>query len=278
MHYSQAVAAAPPGSGRFRAADLARLGRTTLNLLLAPGPSAPPLEEVAAALGDQPGPLFTVASALPPGRGERLLRLAQRPVPPEARDAAGGRLVRGVFWHLVYELAPDLWDRLAAAEPVAPDLVADLDADGSRVLEVAAGTGRLTGALAGRARRLVAVEPCPPLRRRLHERHPGVCVVAGVGHRLPIATGWADLVVSCAAFGPHPPQGGEAVRGELERCARPGGTVTLVAPEEPGWWRARGYEVRTYPAPEARLEPDLEAFFGPPHPPRQVASRRMIAA
>jgi SAM-dependent methyltransferase len=275
VRYSEAVATAPPGSQRFRPADLARLGRTTLSLLLVPSPSAPPLDDVALALGDQPGALRAVAAALPPPRGERLLRLARRPAPAERRREAGNRVVRGVFWYLAYELAPGLWDRLAAAEPIAPDLVADLPADGARVLEVAAGSGRLTGSLAARAALLVAVEPCPPLRRLLHERHPDVLVLAGVGHRLPVGDGWADLVTSCASFGPDPPLGGESVRAELERCARPGGTVALVSPENPGWWERRGYALHTYARPAARPDPELEAFFGPLRPPHQLAVRRV---
>ena len=275
MRYSEAVATAPPGSERFRPADLARLGRTTLNLLLTPGPSAPPLDDVALALSDQPATLLAVAEALPPARGERLLRLAQRPAAPETRREAGDRLVRGAFWYLAYELAPGLWDRLAAAEPISPDLVADLPADGARVLEVGAGSGRLTGPLASRAAALVAVEPCPSLRRLLRERHPGVLVIAGVGHRLPVVDGWADLVASCATFGPDPPLGGESVRAELERCARPGGTVSLVSPENPAWWEKRGYELRTYARPDARPDPEVEAFFGPLRPPHRLAARRV---
>lgn len=275
MRYREAVAAAPAGAGRFTAADLARLGRTTLNLLLEPGPSAPPLEDVAAALGDQPSVLYAVAAALPPGRGERLLRLAQRPVPPGARVEAARRVVGGAFWLLTYELEPELWDRLARAEPVAPELLADLPADGARVVDVGAGSGRLTSALAGRAAALVAVEPCPPLRRLLRQRHPDVHVVAGVGHRLPLETGWADLVVSCATFGPDPPLGGDAVLAELERCARPGGAVGMVGPEDPAWWRARGFELSSYPVPAAGLEPDLAAFFGPAHPPHRLLFKRL---
>lgn len=275
MRYADAVAAAPPGSQQFQATDLARLGRTTLNLLFQPGPSAPPLEDVAAALGRHPDRLHGIASVLPPARGERLLRLGQRPVLPDDREAAARRLVRGAFWYLAYELAPDLWDRLAAAEPVAPELLADLPADGARVAEVGAGSGRLTAALAGRAGMLVALEPCGPLRRLLRARLPGVCVVAAVGHRLPFATGWADLVVSCATFGPHPPLGGEPVQQELERCARSGGVVALVSPEDPAWWQARGYEMRIYPAPPARLDAELEAFFGRPHPPRRLLIKQV---
>jgi SAM-dependent methyltransferase len=275
VRYSEAVAGSPPGSERFQPADVARLSRTTLNLLLAPGPSAPPLEDVAAALAGEPGALFAIASSLPPARGERLLRLGQRRGTPEERAAAAGRLVRGTFWYLAYELAPDLWDRLAAAEPIAPGLLADLPAGGARVLEVAAGSGRLTAALAPRAAWLVAVEPCPPLRDRLRRRLPAVSVVAGVGHDLPVAAGWADLVVSCATFGPHPPLGGERVLAELERCARPGGAVALVSPEEPDWWAERGYELREYPEPAASFDPEIEAFFGPPHPPHRLLYKKL---
>jgi len=275
VRYAEAVEAAPPGSDRFQARDVARLSTAALNLLFEPGPSAPPLEDVAAALAHEPSALYQVASALPPARGERLLRLGQRPVAAGERVAAARRLVRGVFWFLAYELAAELWDRLAAAEPVAPGLLADLPADGVRVLDVGAGSGRLTAALAPRAEQLLAVEPSPPLRRLLAERYPCVWVVAGVGHRLPLISGWADLVVSCATFGPDPPLGGDAVLAELERCVRSGGTLAMVGPEEPAWWRERGFELLTYPVPEARFDPELEAFFGPPQPPHRLLVKRL---
>jgi hypothetical protein len=270
VRYSDAVEAAPRGSERFQAEDLARLSRTALNLLFEPGPSAPPLEEAAAALASQPAALWAVAAALPPARGERLLRLSQRPLSSGQRAAAARRLVRGAFWFLAYELAWELWDRLAAAEPVAPGLLVDLPADGALVVDVGAGSGRLTAALAPRAAMLVAVEPCPPLRRLLRDRFPCVKVVAGVGHRLPLRSGWADLVVSCATFGPHPPLGGDRVLAELERCVRPGGTLGMVGPEEAAWWEERGFRRVDYPLPAAHFDADLEAFFGPPHPPHRL--------
>lgn len=275
MRYTEAVEAAPGGSDRFQARDVARLSPSALNLLFEPGPSAPPLEDVAAALASEPSALYQVASALPPSRGERLLRLGQRPVSQEKREAAARRLVRGAFWYLTYELAFELWDRLAAAEPVAPQLLADLPADRARVLDVGAGSGRLAASLAARAALLVAVEPSAPLRRLLVRRYPCIQVVGGVGHRLPIVSGWADLVVSCATFGPHPPLGGEPVLAELERCLRPGGTLAMVGPEDPAWWRRRGFELLVYPQPEARFDPELEAFFGPPHPPHRLLVKRL---
>jgi hypothetical protein len=275
VRYSDAVEAAPAGSERFQAKDLARLSRTALNLLFEPGPSAPPLEDAALALASEPGALQSIASALPPARGERLLRLSQRLASGEERGEAARRLVRGAFWFLAYELAWELWDRLAAAEPIAPELLADLPADGARVVDVGAGSGRLTLALAPRAAFLVAIEPSPPLRRLLAQRFPCVRVVAGVGDHLPLRSGWADLVVSCATFGPHPPLGGEAVLAELERCVRVGGTVGMVGPEEPGWWEARGFRELDYPPVSAHFEPDLEAFFGPPHPPHRLLLKHL---
>jgi SAM-dependent methyltransferase len=274
VRYEEAVAAAPGGSERFQPADLARLGRVSLRLLFTPGPSAPPLEEVAAALTDDRRALLAIASVLPPARGERLMRLGQRRWPAAERETARRRVVRGAFWYLAYELAPQLWDRLARAERIAPGLLADLPADGARVLEVAAGSGRLTAQLASRAACLVAVEPCRPLRELLG-RVAGASVVAATGEHLPVRSAWADLVVSCAAFGPHPPVGGDGVVAELERCCRPGGTVALVSPEEPDWWQERGYALRVYPEPAARFDPDVEAFFGPPHPPHRLLYKRL---
>jgi hypothetical protein len=275
VRYGEAIASAPPGSDSFTAADVARLAPPTLRLLLQPGPAAPPLEDVAAALGPRSEALHGIACVLAPARGERLLRLSQRPVSPAQRAAAGGRLVRGLFWPLAYELAPEMWDRLASAEQISPQLLADLPADGALVLDVGAGTGRLAAALAPRAALTVAVEPSEPLRRRLRQRCPAIRVVAAHGHRLPIASASIDLVVSCATFGPDPPVGGEAVRAELERCGRPGGAVALVQPEEPAWWQDRGYTLLEYPAPEVRLDPDVEAFFGPGKPPRRLLIKRL---
>jgi SAM-dependent methyltransferase len=270
VRYADAVATAPPGWARFRAADLGRLSRTTLNLVL-----SAPLEDAAAALAGTPAALETVAAALPPAQGGRLRALAGGACRPAEREAAAGRLARGLFWYLAYELVPDLWDRLATAEAITPELLADLPLDGGRVLEVGAGSGRLTAALDGRATTLVAVEPSPALRRLLRRRYPALHVVAGVGHRLPVAGGWADVVASCATFGPDPPLGGEEVLAELERCVRPGGVVALVMPERPEWWVERGYAMTRYAAPPVRLAPDLEAFFGPAHPPDRLLLKRV---
>lgn len=258
---------------------MARLRPSTLARVLAPGPGAPPLEEVAAALAGRPGALQAIAHALPPARGERLLRLSQRPRHSGAGPAvgAGERLVRGLFWPLVYELRPELWDRLAGFERPAPALLAALPADGALVLDVGAGTGRLAAALVARARLVVALEPAPALRRAMRARHPGLVVVAGTAAHLPFAAGSFGLVTSCGALGPHPPAGGKAARLELERCAARPGMVALAAPEDPGWWQAHGYRRHDFPAPLPAPAPDPEllVFFGPPDPPSILLVKRL---
>jgi protein-L-isoaspartate O-methyltransferase len=269
VRYSEAVFAAPPGSAQFQPADLARITPSTLHRVLAPAPSAPPLEDVAAALGQHPRELFSVAAALEPARGERLLRLSQRPLPDAERAAAGDRLVRGLFWTLVYELEPERWVALAEAEPISPQLLRDLPAEGARVVEVGAGAGRLTAHLAGVAAMVVALEPCPALRERLRRRSRAH-VVAGVTQQLPLVSGWADLATAGAAMGSQPPLGGPAALAELERVVRPGGTVALISPQEPEWFQARGYELREYPVPEVTQPPDLTSYFGSLRPPNKL--------
>jgi SAM-dependent methyltransferase len=262
VRYSEAARQAPPGAARFQPEDLLRLDRWTLSLLLSPGPGAPPAADVRAALS--PAACDALLGRVPPGVRARLRRAA--PAPDAA--AARRRLVRGTFWALVYALEPALWDALARAEPVPPELLEALPR-GERVLEVAAGSGRLTGSLARRGARLVAIEPSRPLADLLRARVPAARVVSAVGQALPVRSGWADLAVACAAFGPDAPSGGEGVLEELERCTAAGGTVALVGPESPSWFEARGYRRQPVPAP-----PELATFFGPwLHPPAELLTK-----
>lgn len=265
---------APPGAASFRPADLARLPAATLRLVLAPGPAAPPLEDVAAALRTEAGALFAVAAALPPARAERLLRLSQRPVSGAEAEAAAHRLVAGLFWPLVYELAPDRWRALAEAEAVHPDLVAQLPVDGARVLEVAAGSGRLTLPIAARARWTVAVEPAEPLRGRLSERLGARgAVIAALSQALPFPDDSFDVVLACTGMAPEAPLGGEAALAELERVARR--AVLLVGPEDPSWFMARGYRRRDFPLVPAAAPAGVTEFFGPLDPPRTLLQREL---
>ena len=77
----------------------------------------------------------------------------------------------------------------ASSEALVTALLAPHQLDGSRVVvELGAGTGRVTDALQHRLRgtgRHVAVEINPVLAARLAERHPAVTVVCADAARLP---------------------------------------------------------------------------------------------
>lgn len=269
MRYSEAARRAPPGAARFQPEDLLRLDRWTLCLLLSPGAAAVPPSDLRAALPERD--FETLVGRLRPELQARLR--SARPAPDA--EAARRRVVNGAFWLLVYSLEPALWDALSRAEQVPPALIEALPAAG-RVVEVAAGSGRLTELLARRGGRLLAIEPSRPLVALLRRRVPQAAIACGVGQALPVRTGWADLAIACASFGPDAPIGGEEVVGELERCTRRGGTVALVAPESPAWFEARGYRRRSFGCDPQATPPELADFFGPwLQPPAELLTKIM---
>lgn len=151
-------------------------------------------------------------------------------------------------WELLYRLEPELYDRLARAERLHPGVVGWLPDTVDRVVEVGAGTGRLTLELVHRARELVAIEPAVPLREILNQKLLGedhVCrarVVHGFFDDLPVSDDSADLVIACSAFTPAPEHGGEAGLVEMERVCKAGGRVVIVWPNNLEWLAARGYQ------------------------------------
>jgi SAM-dependent methyltransferase len=170
----------------------------------------------------------------------------------EARRFLGGRpgdaqLDVPLAWELLYRLEPELYDRLASAERLHRALVEWLPADVDRIVEVGAGTGRLTLELLGRAREIVAIEPAGPLReiltRKLLQAEQGetVRVTAGFFDDLPLPDNWSDLVVACSAFTPAAGHGGEVGLVEMERVCRAGGCVAIIWPNNVAWLEARGY-------------------------------------
>jgi SAM-dependent methyltransferase len=148
-------------------------------------------------------------------------------------------------WELLYRLEPQLYDRLASAERLHPGVIGWLPDNVNRIVEVAAGTGRLTLELLRRAREIVAIEPAAPLReilnRKLADHTRGALVTNGFFDELPVTDGWADVVVACSALTPIPGHGGEAGLAEMERVCRPGGRVVIVWPNEVRWLAAHGY-------------------------------------
>lgn len=100
---------------------------------------------------------------------------------------------------------------------------------GRQVVDLAAGTGKLTYLLAKTGADLMAVEPVNSMRDRLRERLPGVPVLAGVAEALPLADHCVDAVVVAQAF--HWFDARKAM-AEIARVVRPGGYLGLI-------WNAR---------------------------------------
>lgn len=150
-------------------------------------------------------------------------------------------------WELLYRLEPELYDRLSSAERLHRGVIQWLPSDLDRIVEVGAGTGRLTLELLGRAREVVAIEPARPLRellaRKLKRIEHGdrVRVTPGFFDDLPLPDDWSDLVIACSAFTPEAGHGGDAGLAEMERVCRPGGCVAIVWPNNVAWLRDRGY-------------------------------------
>ena len=96
---------------------------------------------------------------------------------------------------------------------------------GRVVLDLAAGTGKLTALLVGTGADLIAVEPVAEMRAMLEAALPGVPALPGTAEAIPLESGSVDAVTVGQAF--HWFRGDEALR-EIHRVLRPGGGLGLV--------------------------------------------------
>jgi SAM-dependent methyltransferase len=158
-------------------------------------------------------------------------------------------------WELLYRLEPELYERMASAERLHPAIVDWLPRGTDRIVEVGAGSGRLTLELIDRGREVVAIEPAAGLRqvleRKLAKADHGyrARVKHGFFDDLPVATGFADLVVACSVLTPAPGHGGDVGLAEMERVCRPGGCVAIIWPNNIAWLAARGYQYQSFAGP-----------------------------
>ena len=135
-------------------------------------------------------------------------------LPREAPPDAFGRTARE------YELGRPEWpaellDRVIAELELAPE---------ASVLDLGAGTGKLTRALVPRFARVVAVEPDDAMRAVLEEVVPGAESRAGSAEAIPLEDDEVDAAFSGEAFHWF---ASPATIAELERVLRPGGGLAI---------------------------------------------------
>jgi SAM-dependent methyltransferase len=127
-----------------------------------------------------------------------------------------------------FERAADAYDR---ARPDYPAAGVDWLWDalgltvGNRLVDVGAGTGKLSAPLVARGADVVAVEPVAAMRKRLVAAIPSATAVEAAAESLPVADGSAAAVVAGQAF--HWFANGSAL-AEFHRVLRPGGRLGLI--------------------------------------------------
>jgi ubiquinone/menaquinone biosynthesis C-methylase UbiE len=149
-----------------------------------------------------------------------------------------------VDFHRIYERHASEYDAMVAAEDCDGHLLPALEAitplAGATVLEVGAGTGRVTRLLLDAEARVVASEPAPAMlavaRRHTSHLPAARCALLGADVlALPVRAGWADVAIAGWALGHLRSWHSDAWRetiaralAEMERALRPGGTLIVI--------------------------------------------------
>jgi SAM-dependent methyltransferase len=96
---------------------------------------------------------------------------------------------------------------------------------GSTVVDLAAGTGKLTRGLIPTGARVIAVEPVPGMRAQLVRAVPAAEVLAGTAEAIPMAEASADAVLVAQAFHWFDTP---VAAPEIHRVLRPGGGLGVI--------------------------------------------------
>jgi SAM-dependent methyltransferase len=126
-----------------------------------------------------------------------------------------------------FERVAEEYDR---GRPGYPDDVLDLlpVADDASVLDLAAGTGKLTRVLARRYRRVIAVEPLASMRAIIAREAPAAEALEGRAEAIPLPDAELDAVFVAQAI--HWFANDVAI-AEIARVLRPGGVLAVLRNE-----------------------------------------------
>jgi SAM-dependent methyltransferase len=142
--------------------------------------------------------------------------------------------------------------------------------DSARVLDLAAGTGKLTAVVKDLGLDVVAVDPSEPMLALLRERFPNVDARLGSAEAIPLPNGDVDAVVigSALHWFDRP-----AADHEIARVLRPGGVVGVFRnrrDKSVRWVAAlndllqENTSTREHPGRRSHQAPFDPAVFGPP--------------
>ncbi|GAB6858629.1 class I SAM-dependent methyltransferase [Microbacterium xylanilyticum] len=152
--------------------------------------------------------------------------------------------------------------------------------EGAAIVDIGAGTGKLTRAVRALGTVVTAVDPDPQMLAVLREKTPGVETVAGTAEALPLADASADAAVLGQAWHWVDPV---AASAEIGRVVRPGGVLGLiwnVRDERTDWVRRLSTVMHGSPAEEmvASNAVRVAAPFGPLEERRWEWTREMTRA
>jgi len=147
---------------------------------------------------------------------------------PNAVRQAEIRVLQSLDDLITYVHDPSVYDAQEFLSWDSSELTSLVDFSDKIVIDVGAGTGRLSFIAALAARVVFAVEPVGNLRFYIKEKArknnvKNVYPVDGLITDLPAPDGFSDVTMGGHVFGDDP----EAELGELVRVTKPGGTVIL---------------------------------------------------
>lgn len=132
------------------------------------------------------------------------------------------------------------------------------------MVELGAGTGKLTRALVGRVDSLVAVEPDAGMRAAFARVLPEVDVLPGTGEHIPLRSHSAEAVVASQTWHWVDPRLAEP---EVARVLVPGGSLSLVwndRDETDAWIAELSAMLEEFgTSPDAGYRPELGSLFSP---------------
>ncbi len=209
----------------------------------------------------------------------------------------------------IYQTQAAQYERMVTREDYQGNLLPALQAirpfNGLDVIELGAGTGRLTTQIAPLVRSLVSLDISEPMLDLLREKLPGVTIIAADNRAVPLVDACADIAVAGWSIAHsvewYPDtwrtQTGRAL-SEMRRLLRPGGTVIVLetlgtgneTPAPPNEGLARFYQMleREYGFTRTALRTDyrfespaegqalLRFFFGDELADRIVAEQLKI--